>query len=467
MDASRWITRGAGWAAGVFQQIERSGPPIPAGPVIVVANHPNSLLDPLVLFRVAGRPTRPLAKAPLFEQRILGALLRGLGGLPVYRPQDDPGRTHQNEATFAGAIAALRRGDALQIYPEGRSHSEPALAQLRTGAARIALGAENEADWRLDLRIVPIGLTYDGKTRFRGRALAVVGEPFAVDGLRPLFDADPAAAVRALTDEIADRLHALTLNLARRRDADLIDTAERLYVREKGARGWREREPLAERVPRLRAFAAGLAWLRENDPARHDRLTRAVARYRRRTQLLGAAEGDVPPRYTVGGTLRYVATQSLLLLAAAPLALVGSLAWYATYVAPRITLRIMRPAEDVIATYKLATGFVMAVLTLAVGCAAGALLYGPRGAAAAAVLLIITGFAALAWYERWNRVREDARLFVRVLFRRDRQDRLARDRAALVAAFDDVMTTAAPLATTAASLAPSATPDVAKRVTPA
>jgi 1-acyl-sn-glycerol-3-phosphate acyltransferase len=63
---------------------------------MVVANHQNALLDPLVVFSAVGRPTRPLAKAPLFDQALLGALLRVLGGLPVYRRQDDPAESHRN-----------------------------------------------------------------------------------------------------------------------------------------------------------------------------------------------------------------------------------------------------------------------------------------------------------------------------------------------------------------------------------
>jgi glycerol-3-phosphate O-acyltransferase / dihydroxyacetone phosphate acyltransferase len=439
MNAASLITRSVGWAAGVFQSIERSGPDIPGGPVLVVANHPNSLLDPLVVFRVAGRPTRPLAKAPLFDQRFIGTMLRGLGGLPVYRAQDDPGQMHRNEDTFRGAIAALRAGDAVQIYPEGKSHSEPALVPMRTGAARIALGAEAAAGWRLGLQIVPIGLTYQRKDRFRGRVLATLGEPFTISHLAATHESDPVAAVRALTDLITDRLEALTLNVTEHRDAELIDTAERLYVRERGLSGWREREPLAERVPRLRAFARGLAWLRVHDPARHGRLARLVARYRRRAELLGVQDGDVPPRYTFAGTLRHVVTHGVLLAVVAVPALIGALIWYPTYLAPQLTLRMTKPDFEAVATYKLATAFLVVPLTMVVVIAAGIAIDGLRGAIYAAVAAPLCGFAALAWRARWERFSEDATLFFRVLFRRDHRDRLARDRALLCAEFDDLV----------------------------
>jgi glycerol-3-phosphate O-acyltransferase / dihydroxyacetone phosphate acyltransferase len=439
MDHSRWITRVAGWMAGVFQVVEQTGGPVPSGPVLVVANHPNSLLDPVIIFRVAGRPTRPLAKAPLFEQRVIGTMLRGLGGLPVYRTQDDPGLMHRNEDTFRGAIAALQAGAAVQIYPEGRSHSEPAIVPLRTGAARIALSAESGSGWSLGLRIVPIGLTYMRKTAFRSRVLAVIGEPFGIAQLRDSYEADPAAAVRTLTDEIARRLHAVTLNLTEQRDAELIDTAERLYVREKRATGWRARDPLAERLPRLRAFAQGLAWLREHDPARHARLARAVTGYRRRAALLGAREGDVPPSYQPGSTLRYAVTEASLLLLLAPAALLGTLLWYPTWLAPKYTLRALRPDAETVATFKLATGVVAVPVTMIVVLAAGWLLAGSRGAVLGAVLAPLTGFAALAWHGRWQRVREDLRLFARVLGRSDQRARLAGERAALVAEFDAVV----------------------------
>jgi 1-acyl-sn-glycerol-3-phosphate acyltransferase len=420
----------------VFYDVERLGPPIPAGPVLVVANHPNVFLDPLMIFHVAGRPTRPLAKAPLFENPFYRPFLRWMGGLPVWRRMDDPTLVERNEETFREAIRALQRGDAIQIYPEGRSHSEPSLAPLKTGAARIALRAESDSGWGLGLRIVPVGLTFTRKTFFRGRALAFVGEPFGIVGRRASWEADPVAAVRALTDEIADRLEAVTLNLAQVEDLDLVETAERLYAREKGWAEWREREGLADRLPRLQVFTRGLAWLRANDPQRHRRLARAVRRYRQRLDRLGAGEGEVPPRYRAGGVLRYVAREGATLAIGLPLAGIGIAVWYLPYLFPRFVVRLRRPAHEAIATWKLLAGIVAFGVWYGAAVAALTFLCGPWWGLASAVALPLLGAVALAWTGHWRRVREDARLFARVVLRPRGRDRLAEERARLAAEFD-------------------------------
>ena len=435
----RYITRIAGWAVGVFQRIEARGGPIPGGPVLVVANHPNSLLDPLIVFRVAGRPTRPLAKAPLFEQAILGAVLRALGGLPVFRRQDDPSLMHRNEQTFDAAIAALEAGDAIQIYPEGRSHSEPALGPVKTGAARIALAAESASRWNLGLQIVPIGLTYRSKSLFRGTALAVIGEPFRVGDLRADWETDEAEAVRALTERIAHSIETVTLNLSSHEDLELIEAADRLYAREKGMQRWREREGMGERMPRLRSFARGLAWLRANDPQRHDRLAHAVRRYRKALSLYGSAEADVPPEYEAGPVIRYVIREAAALAFTLPFAAIGSLLWAPAFFAPRLVVAALKPEFEAIATWKLTTGFFAVPLTLAVLSFIVSRLAGPLAGALAIPATFFTGLAAIAFYERWRRVREDVRVFVRALTHRRGPDRLAQLRSALAAEFDAIL----------------------------
>ncbi len=432
------VVRALGWAAGRFYEIERTGPPVPDGPVLVVANHPNVFLDAFVVFRAVGRPARPLVKASHFENPVYRPVLAALGGLPVHRRQDDPSLMHRNEDTFREAVAALHAAEIVQIYPEGRSHSEPALAPLRTGAARIALRAEAEADWQLGLRIVPVGLTYVRKTLFRGRALAALGEPFPVAGYASPHAVDPTAAVRALTQEIADRLEAVTLNLARTEDLDLIETAEGLYSREKGWTGWREREELAEQLPRLQAFAEGLAWLRAHDPARHTKLARGVRRYGRLLDRLGAGEADIPPRYETAAVLRFVLLEGALLLLGLPAALIGIAAWGLPYQIPRLVVRLTRPESQEVATFKLVAAIATFILWYVGLIALSAWRLGPLMAVLAALILPTTGLFALTWTGRWERDRDETRLFLRAIGR-ERRDRLTEHRRMLVAEFDRVL----------------------------
>ena len=436
---TRAITGLAGWAASLFQRIEVRGGGIPAGPVMVVANHQNALLDPLVVFRVAGRPTRPLAKAPLFDQRVLGTVLRSLGGLPVYRKQDDPVQMHRNDETFRAAIDALHAGDALQIFPEGRSHSEPSVEPLKTGAARIALAAEWEREGKLGLRVVPIGLTWEKKDRFQGRVLAEIGEPFSVTPWLTAAGAEDVESVRALTDEISARLREVTLNLTGKEDLRLITAADRIYSRAKALHDHRERDDLADRVPRLRRFAAALEWLRDREPLTYRELARDVHRIDTVERALGVEEGGVPPRYPLGAVLRYTAREGAALLLGLPLAIVGCVVWYPAWVIPRWVVARVRPQPESVATYKLATSFFTVPATVLIGAVVGWALWDALGLVTALLGVPAVGVVALAWRARWGKVREDAVLYLRVLTRPGLRDRLAGLREDLVRAFDGVL----------------------------
>ena len=431
------ITRAVAWAAETFYHLDVRGAHVPAGPVLIVANHPNALLDPLIVFRVAGRVARPLAKEPLFHHPFIGPMLKALGGLPVYRKQDNPALMHQNESTFDAAVAALHNGDAVQIYPEGQSHSETRITPLKTGAARIAFRAEADADWKLGLKITPVGLTYTRKTFFRGRAVALVGESFDVANYRSLYDSDAALAVNELTIEITRRLEALTLTLAETEDVALIDTAERIYAREKGLAA-RESDGLGERLPRMQAFARGLAWLRSNDPQRHARLARAVKRYRQQAQLLGAQEGDVPPEYRAGGLMWYVAREAFLLGVGLPLAAIALVFWYPPYLLIRLIMKRLTVDETGVATYKLGLGMVLMPLFWIAWTALVWVLFGTKAALIAALILPVLGLVLLHWSDRWEKVKQDTALFLHVLAKPGRLDRLKAQRSALVREFDDV-----------------------------
>lgn len=422
----------------MFYDVERAGPKVGAGPVLVVANHPNALVDPLIIFHTAGRATRPLAKAPLFEQALLGTVLKGLGGLPVYRKQDDPQLMHLNDRTFDAAIAALQEGGAVQMYPEGQSHSEPALAPLRTGAARIALLAEDRAGWTLGLRVQPVGLTYTRKHLFRGTVIAVFGDPIEVGDYQSDYATEERAAARRLTESIRDRLEKLTLNFDEESDRELVDVAERLYAREKGLARPRERAAMAQRLPRMQRFAEGLRWLRAEDPEALEGLRHSVTRYLRLLTLFGARDGDVPRRYPLTPVLVYALRQIVMLALVFPAAIAGALVWGAPFLFTRWAAPRFRPELDQIATYKVSIGIVTFPSWLAAIVAVTWLVAGTTTSLTAAIILPILGLAAVAWRDRQATVREDVRVFFRARRRSQSTDRLAELRARLVAEFDDV-----------------------------
>lgn len=202
------------------------------GPVVFAANHPNSLMDTVLLGSRVPRNIHYLARSGLFAHPLAAAVFRAAGVIPVQRAQDavegpGAGPKADNDAAFAAAFEALAAGRAVGIFPEGQNAPTRHVRNIKTGVARIALGAEAQHGFALGVVVVPVGLNYVERERFHTAALVRFGTPIQVSRYREQYQADPRAAVRALTDDVQAAMRAVAVHVP---DEAQIDLAEDLYA---------------------------------------------------------------------------------------------------------------------------------------------------------------------------------------------------------------------------------------------
>jgi glycerol-3-phosphate O-acyltransferase / dihydroxyacetone phosphate acyltransferase len=204
------------------------------GAIIVVGNHPNTFMDPILAALVMlPRQVYFLANGSIFKTRAARMVLNQFNTIPVYRKQDvTANRDEKNLKAFQKSFDFLGTGGILLIFPEGTSINERKLRPIRTGTARIALGAEQQHNFALPLTILPIGLNYSNPTRFREEVLINIGKPFDVKQYKEMYQQDNAAAVTQLTANIHQRLESLIVVTDDREEDDLVRKIELIYKKQ-------------------------------------------------------------------------------------------------------------------------------------------------------------------------------------------------------------------------------------------
>ncbi len=334
-----------------------------AGPLLLVANHGNALVDPALVVAEAPRMPRFLAKHVLFRHPLVRPFLWAAAAIPVYRRQDgvDP---RANLGTFARCHDELAAGGVIALFPEGISHHEPRLQPLKTGAARIALEAETERG-PLGIRIVPIGLVFEEKERFRSRALIVVGDPFSIEAEAAAAKASTSAArdaARGLTARIAAALGVVTINTTTWEEQRLAGRASEII----GSVDDKERvESMGRDFALRKEVLDTYATLRERDPGRAEHLRARLEQYEKSLRDHGFRDDQLGPRES-SFLVRYAIPQVLLLALWAPLALVGSAVNVLPYqFVGRVAARV-EDTPDQPATHKVMAGLVLFPLCWAV-----------------------------------------------------------------------------------------------------
>jgi glycerol-3-phosphate O-acyltransferase / dihydroxyacetone phosphate acyltransferase len=395
------------------------------GPLLLVVNHPNALVDALLVLWAVPRRVLITAKSTLFVNPVAGMLLRAAGVVPLRRASDEASNERlsptRNRGTFEAVHAALSRGGTVLIFPEGKSHDEPSLAPLKTGAARMALHARDAGNVN-GLAVVPIGLTFERKEAPRSRVLVQVGEPILMDGWDSSRKSTSLPAAEALTAEIDARLRAVTLNYSTPDDATRAVRLASLIAalfEPVPAIGVVDRR-LGEEVPiarRIEDLSARLPFADAALRARADQLIRRLEAVQRVAAKHGVLIEDVGISLAPRRGFRFVLREGWLLAIGGPVALWGRVNHWLPFRAARLmAMRSISSAADP-AMRTVVAGAVFVLLTYLAQTVLVGTLWGPLVGAAYLASLPLAADINFYLSERLSRALFRARAFIR--FRRD------------------------------------------------
>jgi len=378
-----------------FRDIERVGdaPAADTRGRVIVSNHTNALIDPILVLTDAACEISPVAKSTLWSIPGLRWLLDRAGAVPIVRRKDTPDKDRAaNAATFDRIAYHLAGGGNILIFPEGTSHSEPHLAPLRSGAARMLLAAEQEGGTPT---FQAAALEFDARTDFRSRCLVLWGPVRRFADMPGDTEERVRAATALMAEDLRDLLvegdtHEERLRIARVAEMLANDDNDRTLGTWSGIG---RRVELAARTLRT-----------VNDLSSITRVSERVDEYYAELERLGVDDAQVAGARVATARPSAPAESRWLRAALAPLAATGVVLYAVPYFVPRLIARSQDP--DARSTIKLGSALLVYPLWMGGLVAGSLLLLPPPLSLGAAAVAIASPFAALRWLDAWYLRRE-------------------------------------------------------------
>nr|MBA2538953.1 1-acyl-sn-glycerol-3-phosphate acyltransferase [Deltaproteobacteria bacterium] len=377
-----------------FRDIERVGEP--PGPDtkgrVIVSNHTNALIDPILVLTDAACEISPVAKSTLWDVPGLKWLLDRAGAVPIVRRKDHANKdSSQNASMFDKIATHLAGGGNILIFPEGTSHSEPQLAPLRSGAARMLLAAEGSSRGKpggIPPTFQAAALEFDARHDFRSRCLVLWGP---VRRFAEVAGADEEARVQNATAIMDADLRDLLVEGDTHEERLRVARVAELLANDDGDRSLGKWSGIGRQVELANRT------LRSVDPKVVARVAELVDIYYAELERLGLhdariARGGTPTEKRPHGPSGW--RKALM----APLAASGVALYAIPYFIPRMVARKYDP--DAVSTIKIGAALLVYPLWMG-GLVAGSMLLPPPLSFAAAAVAITSPFAALRWLDKW------------------------------------------------------------------
>lgn len=324
-------------------------------PTIFVSNHPNTMIDAMVVGYAVGKRIHFVAKSTLFSNRVASWFLRKLGMVPIFRPQDDPDQMHRNVEVFQMLYDLLEKGGCFLLFPEGISEPARRLQPIRTGAARIALGAEEKSDFRLGVRIVPVGLNYSAPERFRSDVYCRFGYPIVPGELKGQYESDPVQAALDLTERIRINLEKLTTHIQKDELEETVSNLEKIYKRELMVDLGMKLKSMKDDFLVTKGIVKAVEWFQNHQPERAQQLRKKIGRYLKTLNRLHIKDEFLSPTRSGIGFLQRLNAWMYLVLGF-PLFVWGLINNFVPFILPLFYARRFVKQKTLVSSMKLMMG---------------------------------------------------------------------------------------------------------------
>jgi len=312
-------------------------------------------MDPIVIASVLKQQLHFLARGESFSNSASRWIFGNMNMIPIYRPSETPELMHKNKDVFNKAFDLLKNRGTIIIFPEGSSKTERRIRKVKTGAARIALGAEAKNNYNLDVKIIPIGLNYTNLHRFQSDVFVNIAEPISVSEYFDGYKTDEVATVNQLTNRIQDQLEEHTVVVAEEQD-DFLAWVEGMYKTDlkQEANIALDDEEGDFRVSK--DIAEAVAYYQQEEPLRLNRVRKKLDDYNHGLERLQLKDHALGKKKVGGSLVKRVAVTIIQTILGFPFFIYGAINNLLPYKIPGMFAGLSRP--DFHAAVALTTGIV-------------------------------------------------------------------------------------------------------------
>ncbi len=368
---------------------------------IFAINHQNALMDAIAMICTSKGQPIFLTRATAFKNKFIARILYIMKMIPIFRIRDGYSSLKQNDEIFNKTIDIIINKNGLGILPEGNHAGYRRLRDLKKGICRIAFQTEEFKDFKLGIKIIPVGLEYSHYWKFRQVLTVVYGKPFGFTELHDLYREKPQAALNRLRDKISEQIKDVMIHIDSEEDYEAINELREIvngrYCGDRiNPKIWRDKE-LVSKLEKCK---------KDNTELYRDICDKSL-------KIKHIAENLNLGYYHMNRTKptllwHMIATFGLIVLS--PIALLGFIINIFFYRIPNLALKSIKDVQF-LSSIRFAVSLVLGIIIIPVY-AVLAFIFIPSWWLALLALLLILPSGLLAWnyFLIWKKLREAVRV---------------------------------------------------------